>query len=60
MILGFSVFIHQHWLCQEPQPKCVLIDWIPTSQMPANGLTKILTGQQFHNFIRLLGLTEFI
>lgn len=54
------VDIHQHWLRQETQSKRVLIDWIPTSHMPADGLTKLLTGQRFHNFIRLLGLTEFI
>ena len=53
------VDIHQHWLRQEVQAKRLLISWIPTSAMPADGLTKILTGQRFHNFIRLLGLTEF-
>lgn len=53
------VDIHQHWLRQETQSKRILIDWIPTSLMPADGLTKTLTGQRFHNFVRLLGLTEF-
>lgn len=53
------VDIRQHWLRQETQMNRILIDWIPTSQMPADGLTKVLTGQRFHNFIRLLGLTEF-
>lgn len=53
------VDIHQHWLRQETQSKRVLVDWIPTSLMPAGGLTKVLTGQRFHNFVRLLGLTEF-
>ena len=54
------VDIYQHWLRQETQSKHVLIDWIPISQMPANGLTNILTSQCFHNLMRLLGLTEFI
>lgn len=54
------VDIHQHWLRQETQSKRVLVDWVPTSRMPADGLTKILTGQRFHNFIRLLRLTEFV
>ena len=53
------VDIHQLWLRQEVQAKRLLVNWIPTSTMPADGLTKILTGQRFHNFIRLLGLTEF-
>ena len=54
------VDIHQHWLHQETQSKHVLVDWVPTSCMPADGLTKILTGQRFHNFIHLLRLTKFI
>ena len=52
------VDIHQHWLRQEVQTKRIQIDWIPTSHMPADGLTKVLVGQRFHNFIRLLGLTK--
>jgi len=51
---------YQHWLRQETQSKRVLIDWISTSCMPADSLTKIMTGQRFHNFIQLLGLTEFV
>ena len=32
---------------------------VPTSQMPADSVTKLLTGQHFANFVRLLCLTEF-
>ena len=53
------VDIHQHWLRQEVQAKRISVQWVPTSMMPADGFTKLLTGQRFANFVRLLRLTEF-
>ena len=53
------VDIHQHWLHQEVQSRHIDVHWVPTSQMPADGFTKVLTGQRFANFLRLLCLTEF-
>jgi hypothetical protein len=32
----------EHWLRQEVQAKRLLIEWIPTANMPAGGFTKIL------------------
>ena len=34
----------------------ILLDYIPTSQMAADGLTKGLTGDKHHSFLRMLGL----
>ena len=36
------VDIHQHWLRQEVLAKRIAIKWIPTNEMPADGLTKLL------------------
>ena len=52
------VDIHQHWLRQEVQANRISIQWISTSNMPADGLTKPLTWQKQENFIRLLGLVD--
>lgn len=52
------VDIHQHWLRQRAQRGEIHIQWIPTSQMPADGLTKKLTRQKHENFMRLLNLTD--
>ena len=52
------VDIHQHWLRQEVQASRVHITWVPTSQMPADGLTKTLTRQKHEEFVRQLGLVD--
>jgi hypothetical protein len=52
------VDIHQHWLRQEVQEKRLNIDWIPTADMPADGLTKALPGQKHTKFIKQLGLID--
>jgi hypothetical protein len=35
--------IYQHWLRQEVQTEQLRINWIPTSDMPADGFTKALS-----------------
>ena len=52
------VDIHQHWLRQEVQASRIQIDWVPTHQMPADGLTKPLSRQRHEEFIRQLGLVD--
>lgn len=52
------VDVHQHWLRQEVQAKNVLVTWISTSNMPADGLTKRLSTQQHQKFLKHLGITE--
>ena len=48
--------IHRHWLRQEVQANRIKITWVPTSQMPADGLTKPLTSQNHEKFIKMLNL----
>lgn len=52
------VDIHQHWLRQEVQQERLLITWIPTNDMPADGLTKELTRQKYEEFVMQLGLVD--
>jgi len=50
--------IHQHWVRQEVQENRLHIEWIPTSEMPADGLTKALPRQKHDDFIRQLRLID--
>jgi len=52
------VDIHQHWLRQEVQASRIRIDWVPTHQMPADGLKKQLSRQKHEEFVRQLGLVD--
>ena len=52
------VDIHQMWLRQEATHGRLTVDWIPTDQMPADGLTKILPRQNHERFVKQLGLVD--
>ena len=52
------VDIHQSWLRQEVQAGNIDVHWIPTGDMPADGLTKILSRQQHEKFVALLRLVD--
>jgi len=52
------VDIHRHWLRQEVQDKRLKINWLPTAEMPADGLTKALPHQKHDIFIKQLGLVN--
>jgi hypothetical protein len=52
------VDIHHHWVRQESQNHHIQLQWIPTSQMPADGLTKPLPRQKHTQFVKMLGLTD--
>jgi AraC-like DNA-binding protein len=52
------VDIHHHWLRQEVADQRLQIDWIPTAEMPADGLTKSLPRQKHQTFIKQLGLID--
>ena len=52
------VDVHHFWLRQEAQAKRMQIEWVPTSRMPADGLTKALTRQKHEDFIKMLGLVD--
>jgi hypothetical protein len=50
------VDIHHHWVRQESQNHHIQLQWIPTSRMPADGLTKPLPQQKHTQFVKMLGL----
>ena len=50
--------IHNLWARQEHQKGEFQVEYLPTSAMPADGLTKALTRQQFERFRSLLNLTD--
>ena len=54
------VDIHNHWLRQEVRTGKIGIFWVPTTEMPVDGLTKPLSHQKHEAFIRLLGLVEIV
>jgi len=50
--------ISKNWLRQEVQVKQLTIEWIRTTDMPADGLTKSLPHQKQETFVRQLGLVD--
>jgi len=52
------VDIHSYWGRQAFQNKQFKVKYTPSAQMLADGLTKILPGQKFNNFIKQLGLVD--
>ena len=48
--------VHSCWLRQEVQNKRITTGWIPTAQMPADGLTKPLPPQRHYNFVKHLNM----
>ena len=44
------------WVRQEVQKGRLLVEWCPTAEMPADGLTKSLVRQKHAEFVRQLGL----
>ena len=52
------VDVRQHWLRQEVRAKRLSIEYLPTAEMPADGLTKALSPQKFRIFIQQLGLVD--
>ena len=50
------VDIHRHWLRQEVQQQRIYLEWVPTREMAADGLTKILTRPKHSRFLDQLGM----
>ena len=46
------------WLRQEVQQGCLRVNWLPTDDMPADGLMKALPRQKHEVFVRQLGLVD--
>jgi hypothetical protein len=52
------VDIHNHWLRQEAQAKRIRVDYMPSGEMLADGLTKPLINTSFDYFVQQLGLVD--
>lgn len=52
------VNIHQHWLRECAQEGDITVNWIPTAQRPADGLTKPLKRQCHDAFVQLIGMVD--
>ena len=50
--------VHSCWLGQDVQEDRISASWIPTAEMPADGLTKSLPNQKHQNFIKLLNMVD--
>ena len=55
----WHIDIHSHWLRQEVQRRSIHICWVPTKEIMANGLIKVLLSAQKHDFfIRMTGIED--
>jgi hypothetical protein len=45
-------------LHQEVKQKRIQVSWVPTNQMPADGLAKILLHPKHESFVKQLGLED--
>ena len=52
------VNIHHFWLRQAHQQSIIEIQWTPTTEMIADGMTKSLEKQRHDHFIKQLGITK--
>ncbi|OAQ57704.1 polyprotein [Purpureocillium lilacinum] len=52
------VDIHNHWLRQEAQRNKIMVEYKPTADMVADGLTKAIGGPGFQRFVQQIGLTD--
>jgi Reverse transcriptase (RNA-dependent DNA polymerase) len=50
--------IHRHWLRQEVMERRISVKWVPTAEMPADGLTKALTAQKQARFHQQLNMAD--
>ncbi len=52
------VDIHNFWLGQIHRDGKVAVQWVPTTDMPADGFTKPLSAEKHSHFVRQLGLVD--
>jgi hypothetical protein len=52
------VDIHRHWMREKIQNGDLQIEWVPTAEMIADGLTKPLPRQKHQHFVELLRLRD--
>jgi len=52
------VDIHNHWLRQEVERGTIAVEFTPSGDMIADGLTKALQGSKFETFRHQIGLVD--
>ncbi|EFZ03308.2 Integrase, catalytic core [Metarhizium robertsii ARSEF 23] len=52
------VDIHNFWLRQIHRDGNITVQWVPTTDMPADGFTKPLSAEKHSHFIKQLGLVD--
>jgi hypothetical protein len=52
------IIVLHHWLQQEASQGNIHIQWVPTTKMAADGLTKALPRQKHDTFVKQLGLID--
>jgi hypothetical protein len=52
------VDIHNHWLRQEISSGKITVEYVPSSEMIADGFTKVLPGNKWTGFLHQVGLVE--
>jgi hypothetical protein len=52
------VDIHNHWVRQEAREGRIAVDYTPTRQIFANGLTKSIPPREFENFLKQVNLVD--
>jgi hypothetical protein len=52
------VDLHQMWLRQEVEAGRITVEWKSTTEMPADGFTKLLPRQKHENFVRQLDMKD--
>jgi hypothetical protein len=52
------VDIHNHWLRQIHRDGKLSVQWVPTTDMPADGFTKPLSAEKHSHFVKQLGLVD--
>ena len=52
------VDIHNHWLRQEVARGVIRVEYVPSSEMLADGFTKVLPANKWAGFLKQLGLVE--
>jgi hypothetical protein len=53
-----NINVHQHWLRQEAEAGNIAVRWVPTAEMKADGLTKVLNKEKHQEFVKQLGLVD--
>ena len=49
--------VHWHWIREKVERKVIVMSYISTKEMRADGLTKALSSKMFKDFRRMIGMS---